>query len=107
MIIFTKIKKLNLAIIILFFFLLTILSAEATEITFTGTVIGKDKMLKKHIRVEISGVDITTFTDKEGKFKVKLNKGKYRITFSERLKSMGFDVDVSSDKQKKTFKLKW
>jgi hypothetical protein len=106
MIIFTKISSFKLAIIILFIFFLTILHAEAIE--FTGTVIGKNNMYKKYVRVKIGGEEEkTTFTDENGKFKVNIKEGAYTITIKERNRSMMFDVKVFESKKEEEFKLKW
>ena len=106
MIIFTKVSKYKLAVIILFVFFLSILPAEAID--FEGTVIGKNNTYKKYVRVKIGGkIEKTTFTDENGKFKIDIDEGVHTITIRERNRLMMFDVKVSKSKTTEIFKLKW
>jgi len=78
--------------------------------TLKGKVLDKFNRNKKYVRVEIGGPEtLTTFTNKNGQFSLKLKGGTYSVKVIERNRSMEFQVKVPKDTtiKEETFKLKW
>ena len=75
-----------------------------------GTVLGAAGNPKPYVRIEVSGPRHTTlFTDKDGKFSLPLEAGKYTLVVSELNRITTFQLELRGDEARaaRTFKLAW
>jgi hypothetical protein len=92
--------------------LVVVLSATAAPAAslLEGAVLGAADDPKPYVRVEVSGPrHMTFFTDKDGKFSLPLETGRYTVVISEanRINTFPLELRAGEAKVTRTFKLSW
>jgi len=90
--------------------LITLGSNSASANDFTGTVANSNGDGIQYVSVDVLGPrKIFTRTDKDGKFKVSLIRGKYtiRLRYKGRRKEFPIEISADQDAQTQSFTLNW